>query len=92
MGDKEIQETAETIYNGLSDEGFEVIMDDREERPGIKFKDADLIGIPYQIVIGKKGLKEGIVELKTRKTKETERVTPPEVVPRIKALQGLFVL
>lgn len=92
VGDKEIQETAETIYNGLSDEGFEVIMDDREERPGIKFKDADLIGIPYQIVIGKKGLKEGIVELKTRKTKETERVTPPEVVPRIKALQGLFVL
>jgi prolyl-tRNA synthetase len=86
MGDREIQETAETIYNDLSGEGFEVLMDDRDERPGIKFKDADLIGIPYQIVIGKKGLKEGIVELKVRKTKQAERVAPSDVTANIKAL------
>jgi prolyl-tRNA synthetase len=88
MGDKEIHETAETIYNDLSGEGFEVLMDDRDERPGIKFKDADLIGIPYHIIIGKKGLKEGIVELKARKTKQTERVMPSDVVKRIKELYG----
>jgi prolyl-tRNA synthetase len=86
MGDKEIQETAETIYNDLFGEGFEVLMDDRDERPGIKFKDADLIGLPYQIIIGKKGLKEGIVELKARKTKQAERVAPSDVIIKIKSL------
>ena len=86
IGDKEIQETAGTIYRDLGNEGFEILMDDRDERPGIKFKDADLIGIPYQIVIGKKGLKEGVVELKSRRTKETERVSPADVVKRVKEL------
>jgi prolyl-tRNA synthetase len=85
MGDKEIQETAEMIYSNLSGEGLEILMDDREERPGIKFKDADLIGIPYQIIIGKKGLKEGIVELKSRKTKQAERIAPADVVKKIRA-------
>ncbi len=86
MGEKEILETTETIYSGLENAGFEVIMDDRDERPGIKFKDADLIGIPYQIVIGKKGLKDGVVELKSRRIKETERLGPADVVKRVKAL------
>ncbi|MBI5741194.1 MAG: proline--tRNA ligase [Nitrospirae bacterium] len=86
MGEKEIQDTAGAIYRDLGNEGFEVIMDDRDERPGIKFKDADLIGIPLQIVIGKKGLKEGVVELKTRRTKATERVSPADVVRRVKDL------
>jgi prolyl-tRNA synthetase len=86
MGDKEIQETAEMIYSDLSGEGLEILMDDRDERPGIKFKDADLIGIPYQIIIGKKGLKEGIVELKSRRTKQAERIAPSDVVKRAKEL------
>jgi len=86
MGEKEIMETAEAIYRDLTYAGFEVIMDDRDERPGIKFKDADLIGIPYQIVIGKKGLKEGIVEFKTRMTKQTERLSPADAVKRVKEL------
>jgi prolyl-tRNA synthetase len=88
MGDKEIEETAGVIYSNLSGEGLEVLMDDRDERPGIKFKDADLIGIPYQIIIGKKGLKEGIVELKSRKTKQAERIIPSDVVKRAKELTG----
>ncbi len=88
MGDKEIEETAGMIYSNLSGEGLEVLMDDRDERPGIKFKDADLIGIPYQIIIGKKGLKEGIVELKSRKTKQAERIAPSDVVKRAKEFSG----
>ncbi|MBI5098110.1 MAG: proline--tRNA ligase [Nitrospirae bacterium] len=88
MGDKEIGETAGMIYSNLSGEGWEALMDDRDERPGIKFKDADLIGIPYQIIIGKKGLKEGIVELKSRKTKQAERIAPSDVVKRAKELTG----
>ncbi|RJQ50610.1 MAG: proline--tRNA ligase [Nitrospiraceae bacterium] len=84
FAEKEIQETTETIYRELINEGFEILMDDRDERPGIKFKDADLIGIPYQIVIGKKGLKEGVVELKTRRTKETERVRPSDIISKVR--------
>ena len=50
--------------------GLDVLLDDREERPGVKFKDADLIGLPMQVVVGGKGLARGIVEVKNRKTGE----------------------
>ncbi|GBD97613.1 MAG TPA: hypothetical protein ENG83_01560 [Nitrospirae bacterium] len=60
----------------------------RDERPGVKFKDADLIGIPYQIIIGKKGLKEGLVEFKSRETKETERIAPSDVMYKVKEACG----
>ena len=72
--------TADTIYKELADDNIEVVMDDRDERPGVKFKDADLLGIPWQVVIGKKGLKEGVVEVKSRKTKETKRLAPSKVL------------
>jgi prolyl-tRNA synthetase len=84
MDDDDVLKTAESIYNQLKDKGIEVLLDDRKERPGIKFKDADLIGIPWQIVIGKKTLAEGLVELKSRKTKEIEKVSPAEAVDRMK--------
>lgn len=58
---------AEELYKTLSDKGVKVLYDDRDERPGVKFKDADLIGIPYNIVVGKRA-SEGVVEFKTRKT------------------------
>jgi len=61
-------------------------MDDRDERAGVKFKDADLIGIPTQIIIGEKNLKEGLVEIKDRKTKEAVKVKVEEVVEKMKAL------
>jgi prolyl-tRNA synthetase len=84
MDDADVLKTTEAIYHQLKDNGIEVLLDDRKERPGIKFKDADLIGIPWQIVIGKKTLAEGLVELKSRKTKETEKVSPAEAVDRMK--------
>jgi prolyl-tRNA synthetase len=76
--------TADTLYKELIADNIEVIMDDRDERPGVKFKDADLLGIPWQVVIGKKGLKEGVVEVKSRKTKETQRLEPSKVLEFLK--------
>lgn len=78
------RETAERLHQELQIAGFEVLLDDREERPGVKFKDADLIGIPYRIVIGKK-LKDGKVELVSRKTKTSIDVAATEVVSALKA-------
>jgi len=65
--DDEIKKTAEKIYNDLTEKSVEALLDDRGERPGFMFKDADLLGIPIRITVGKKGLKEGKVELKLRK-------------------------
>jgi len=59
----------------LQQEGLEVLLDDREERPGIKFKDADLIGIPYRITIGKRFLQEAEVEIRTRADGETRSLS-----------------
>lgn len=71
---KDVQkETAEEIYNKLLEEKVEVLYDDRIERPGVKFNDADLIGLPVQIIVGRKA-DEGIVEIKVRKTGEREEV------------------
>ena len=71
---KDVQkETAEKIYNKLLEEKVEVLYDDRIERPGVKFNDADLIGLPIQIIVGRKA-DEGIVEIKIRKTGEREEV------------------
>ena len=71
---KDVQkETAEKIYNKLLEKKVEVLYDDRIERPGVKFNDADLIGLPIQIIVGRKA-DEGIVEIKVRKTGEREEV------------------
>ena len=71
---KDVQkETAEKIYNKLLEEKVEVLYDDRIERPGVKFNDADLIGLPIQIIVGRKA-DEGIIEIKVRKTGEREEV------------------
>ena len=68
--------------------GVEVLLDDRDERPGVKFKDADLIGIPLRIVVGSKNLAEGKVELKIRKTGEVLLLTVAEAVAKVTALVG----
>ena len=67
---EEVNAKVEEIYALLQGMGVEVLMDDREERPGVKFKDADLLGIPAQLVVGGKGLARGIVECKDRRTGE----------------------
>jgi prolyl-tRNA synthetase len=83
MKDTKTVEIAEKLYKELSEKGIEVLMDDRDERAGVKFKDADLIGIPTQIILGEKNLKEGLVEIKDRKTKEAVKVKVDEVVERV---------
>lgn len=65
-----VQDTTTTLYRDLQQAGFEVLWDDRDERAGVKFNDADLIGAPFQIVVGEKGLAEKSVEVKNRKTGE----------------------
>ena len=65
--------------------GADVLIDDREERPGIKFKDADLIGIPMRVVIGSKGLKDGVIELKIRGQKDVQKIPVAEAGERIAA-------
>ncbi len=66
----EVAAKADELYALLMEQGLDVMLDDREERPGVKFKDADLIGLPMQIILGGKGLARGIVEVKNRKTGE----------------------
>jgi prolyl-tRNA synthetase len=68
------RETAESIYTRLVEGGVETLLDDRDERPGTKFKDADLIGVPLRVTVGEKGLKDGIVELRERRTGKVDRV------------------
>jgi prolyl-tRNA synthetase len=70
--DGAVFETAEKLYQDLTARGVEAIFDDRNERPGVKFKDADLLGIPLRITVGKKTLDQGKVELKPRDSKDVE--------------------
>ncbi len=86
--DREIMDTADSLYRNITDINIDVLMDDRADRPGVKFKDADLLGIPYQLIVGKKALKEGLVELKIRSTKKMERIAPSEAGARIKTLSS----
>ena len=65
---------AANLYQELMDAGVEVLLDDREERAGVKFKDADLIGVPIRVTIGAKSLKQGKVEIKKRWENENELV------------------
>ena len=79
----DIKIAADSIYNELKDAGLEVLLDDRDESAGIKFNDAELIGLPFSIVIGDKGLKKGIVEIKTRETGEILEVKKDEIKDKI---------
>ncbi|MGQ9570320.1 MAG: proline--tRNA ligase, partial [Thermodesulfovibrionales bacterium] len=83
MKDSKTVEVAEKLYKDLLNKGIEVLIDDREERAGVKFKDADLIGIPTHVVIGEKNIKEGKVEITDRRTKEAEKVGIEKVGERI---------
>jgi prolyl-tRNA synthetase len=81
--DAEVSRVADGLYAELQEKGIEVLYDDRDERPGVKFKDADLIGIPVRLVIGAKSLKDGKVELSLRRDREKLLVTPAEAVGRV---------
>jgi len=77
---------AEEIYNNLQAAGLSVLFDDRDERAGVKFNDADLIGCPIRVTVGEKGLKEGMVELKLRKGRENQLVAIEKIVNEINSL------
>jgi len=77
---------AEELYNRLQIENIPVLFDDRDERAGVKFNDADLLGFPIRITVGEKGLKEGMVELKPRTEKENQLVPVDNIVEMIRNL------
>jgi prolyl-tRNA synthetase len=79
---------AESLYRELGERRIEVLLDDREERPGVKFADAELIGIPYRVTVGPRGVAEGTVELTTRRGLVTEEVAIDDVVARLTELIG----
>jgi prolyl-tRNA synthetase len=79
----ESMEVADTIYKNLLAMGVDTVLDDRNERPGVKFKDCDLIGVPLRVAVGERGLKEGMLDIKLRTEKEPVQVRKEEVVGRI---------
>lgn len=80
---KGVEEDAEAIYASLVEHGFEVLYDDRDESPGVKFNDADLMGIPIRVTVGARGLKEGNVEVKLRKEAEKQLVKVEELTAAV---------
>ncbi|HUE82600.1 MAG TPA: proline--tRNA ligase [Pyrinomonadaceae bacterium] len=90
MREETLRRSGEELYKELQQAGLDVLLDDRDERAGVKFKDADLIGVPFRITVGKK-VSDGLVELFERRTRQTETVKLGEVVSRVQklALAGL---
>ena len=87
----EAQDVAEKLYADLRASGFEVLFDDRRENPGVKFKDADLIGIPVRVTVGDRGLKNGIVEFKLRREHEREDIPVGSALERVvAAVEALY--
>ena len=76
---------AEEIYDILQNNGISVLFDDRDERAGVKFNDADLIGCPFRLTVGEKALRDGMVELKPRKEKETQLISTDQILETIKS-------
>ena len=81
--DDAVQAAAAELYGELQEAGLEVLFDDRPERPGVKFKDADLIGIPVRVVVGKRGLAEGQIEVSLRRDREKHMIARADLVERV---------
>ena len=89
MGEKDIKETTENLYQSLQKNSVDVIMDDRLISPGVKFKDGDLLGVPLRIVVGKE-LKNGKVELKLRRERKTKLVKVKDAPGRVKEILAVI--
>jgi prolyl-tRNA synthetase len=87
MKDDTVRTTAEDVAKRVDAAGFDVVLDDRDERPGVKFKDADLVGIPFRITVGKK-VTEGTVEVVIRSTREVRDVTISTIVEYVQGVLG----
>ncbi len=88
LEDVDISGKAEMLYESLQDTGFDVLFDDRDAPPGVKFKDADLMGIPVRVVISSRSMGNGGVEVKARAEKESEIVSEPDVIEAVRKLLG----
>ena len=86
MNKPEVVAHAEALYDSLRNNGFEVLLDDRNERAGSKFKDAELMGIPVRIALGSRGLSQGVLELKIRRGGEVEEIAIDAVLGRVQEL------
>ncbi len=86
MGNEQTVSVAEGIYKKLIEAGIDALIDDRDESAGVKFKDCELIGIPFQIIAGPRGLKNGVVEVKNRLTDKTENVEIEKAAERVVGL------
>jgi prolyl-tRNA synthetase len=86
MRDEQAKTAAEGLYRGLQDAGVDVLLDDRNERPGVKYRDAELTGIPLRVSVGSRDLADGVVEVTTRATGERERVPVAHAVTRLREL------
>jgi prolyl-tRNA synthetase len=89
--DQKLRAAADKLYQDLQQRGVEVLLDDRDERPGVKFKDADLIGIPLRVTIGAKGLEKGTIELRRRQEGDTEEVPFAEVAKKLSGILSAAV-
>ena len=83
MKDEAVVSAAEDLYQALKAKSVEVLLDDRDLRPGAKFKDADLIGVPLRISIGARGLKDGMVEFKPRTSDKHELLPVSDIVEHV---------
>ena len=83
---EEVMQTATRIYEQLSEAGLEVLFDDRDERAGFKFKDADLIGVPIRVIVGRKSLQDGVVELSHRRDDTKHKFAPETVIAEVTKL------
>src|SRR6056297_1230452 len=88
QGDEEADAACEALYASLTALGLEPLYDDRNERAGAKFATMDLIGLPWRITVGPRGLKNGVVELTSRRTGESEELPPHEAIERVAAIYG----
>jgi prolyl-tRNA synthetase len=88
VADVSLRETAESLADALEASGVDTLLDDREERPGVKFKDADLIGLPVRVTVGTRALARGCVEVKARAAAEAVEVPVSEVAARVAAQVG----
>jgi prolyl-tRNA synthetase len=84
--DEQVMQVAEDLYRRLAQEGAEVLIDDRDERPGVKFKDADMIGIPLRVTVGEKNVSQGKVEIKERSSGKVTLVAIEEAAAQCLAL------
>jgi prolyl-tRNA synthetase len=84
--DPEVTRVAEQLYRQLGSNNIEVLLDNRPERAGVKFKDADLIGIPVRVTVGRRGLAEGKIEIKLRRESDRQTIPIADAPQRIEAM------